>query len=38
MFKVLKTKKMIKNETSCIRFSDGKICPLYSQKNQNRKN
>lgn len=27
MFKVLKSKKMIKNETSCIRFSDSKFCP-----------
>ena len=30
MFKALKTKKMIKNETSCIRFSDKKICPSCS--------
>lgn len=27
MFKGLKSKKMVKNETSCIRFSDRKICP-----------
>ena len=30
MFKALKSKKMIKNETSCIRFSDNKICPSCS--------
>ena len=27
MFNSLKSKKMVKNETSCIRFSDRKICP-----------
>ena len=32
MFKALKSKKMIKNETSCTRFSDGKICPSCSSK------
>ena len=30
MFKALKSKKMIKNETSCVRFSDNKICPSCS--------
>ncbi len=30
MFKALKFKKMIKNKTSCIRFSNNKICPNYS--------
>lgn len=30
MFKGLKSKKMVKNETSCIRFSDNKICPSCS--------
>lgn len=30
MFKRLKSKKMIKNETSCIRFSDRKICSSCS--------
>lgn len=27
MFNALKSKKMKKNETSCIKFSDKKICP-----------
>ncbi len=30
---------MYKNDSSCTRFSDGKICPLNAiEKNQNRKN
>lgn len=30
MFKGFKTKKMVKNETLYIRFSDNKICPSCS--------
>lgn len=30
MFKALKTRKMVKNETTCIKLSDNKICPSCS--------